>query len=176
MSNYVSPSGPLLAIPSDEEDQLYGEKEMKTAFLMLFNGPHMGLSKILRNAYNISDLHHRFRNTSFTFNQFLRHVVWSHDMGMPDQHWMTYTETWDPCRMKFDYILKLETIKEEMEHLFCGVLGFQEINYPVKHRSNGHVLGRFDQEYYANVRKELMDQLLYIYRDDFAIFGYSQDL
>ncbi|XP_050707627.1 carbohydrate sulfotransferase 11-like [Eriocheir sinensis] len=69
---------------------------------------------IFGNAYNLSDLVQRFRNTSFTFNQFLRHVVWTHEMAMPDEHWMTYTEMCDPCRMKFDYILKLETIQEEI--------------------------------------------------------------
>ncbi|XP_050737208.1 carbohydrate sulfotransferase 14-like, partial [Eriocheir sinensis] len=175
VNNYVSKSGALLANPSQEENQFYGVKEMDIAYLMMLYGPCMGLSKILKNAYNSSDLIQRFRNISFTFNQFLHHVVWTHDMGMPDEHWMTYTEMWEPCRIKFDYILKLETIKEEMEHLFCRVLGFQEVSFPVKHRSYGHDLGLSDQEYYATVSRELMDRLLFIYRHDFAIFGYSQD-
>ncbi|XP_050690115.1 carbohydrate sulfotransferase 12-like [Eriocheir sinensis] len=177
MDNFVSQSGALLTIPSQEENQFYGVEEMETAYLMIYNGPHIGFSTIFRNAYNVSDLAQRFRNTSFSFSQFLHHVVWTHDMGMPDEHWMTYTETCDPCRMKFDYVLKLETIQEEMQHLLCGVLGFPErVSIPVKHRSYGHGLGHSDREYYANVSRELMDRLLHIYRHDFAIFGYSRDL
>lgn len=175
VNGYVSQSSALLANPSQEEDQFYGAKEMDIAHLMILYGPCMGLCKIIENAYNFNDLIQRFRNISFTFNQFLHHVVWTHEMGMPDEHWMTYTEMWEPCRIKFDYILKLETIKEEVEHLFSGVLGFQEVNFPVKHRSYGNDLSLSDLEYYRTVSKELMDRILYIYRHDFAIFGYIED-
>ncbi|XP_050690155.1 carbohydrate sulfotransferase 12-like [Eriocheir sinensis] len=177
VNNYVSQTGVLLGKPSQTEEKKYGREEMEIAYNMLFVGPHFGLARAFMNSYNLSDLAQQFRDTSFTFNQFLRHVVWTHDVGMPNEHWTTYTDTCDPCRMKFDYILRLETVQEEMQHLFSGVLGFlDEVSFPVKHRSYGHVLAQSDREYYANVSSELMDRLLDIYKHDFAIFGYTQDL
>lgn len=174
MNNYVSQTGVLLANPFQTEVKRYDREEMEVAMNMLFIGPHFGLAKSFMNSYNFSDLVQQFMNTSFTFNQFLRHVVWTHDMGMPNEHWMTYTEACDPCRMKFDYILKLETVQEEMQHLFSEVLGFpDEISFPVKHQSKGHDLAQSDREYYVNVSSKMMHRLFDIYRHDFAIFGYT---
>ena len=105
------------------------------------------------------------------------YIVWTHEQGMPDVHWMTYTESCDPCRRKQDYILKLETVQEEMNHLFHHVLGFpQSISFPVRHRSIGHSLGLSDRQYYASVSPELMYRILHIYRHDFALFGYKHDV
>lgn len=176
VTKYVSQAGVLLGSPSATEEILYGREEMLIAYNMINSGEQIGLSEALMKSYNLSDLEQRFRNTSFTFNQFLRHVVWTHDIGMPDIHWMTYTQTCDPCRMKFNYILKLETIQEEAHHLFCEVLGFPEkVNLPVRHRSYEHALGNSTRRYYANISSELMQRLLEIYKDDFDIFEYSKD-
>lgn len=176
VNNYVSQNGVVMAYPSKTEEILYGRETMGIALNMIYTGPHVGLVQALLDSYNVSDLARRFRNTSFTFNQFLHHVVWTHDLGMPDEHWMTYTETCDPCRMKFDYILKLETIQEEVHHLFCEVLGYRGVSFPLKHRSHDHVLRHSEREYYWSVSHELMQRLLGIYKYDFAIFGYNQKL
>lgn len=175
-NHYTSQTGALLAKPSRMEELFYGETETFVFHEILSSGMSSAFVTVFGSSYDLRGLMLRFRNTSFTFSQFLRHVVWTHDAGVADEHWMTYTEACDPCRVKFDYILKLETIQEEIQHLFCGVLGFQgEASFPVKHRSHGHTLARSDREYYANVSTELMRRLLDIYRHDFAIFGYSQN-
>ncbi|XP_050733184.1 uncharacterized protein LOC127006889 [Eriocheir sinensis] len=179
MNHYASQTGALLARPSSNEELFYGGAEMFTAHQMLSSGISTAFVKTFGSgSYDLQDLATRFGNTSFTFSQFLRHVVWTHDAGVADEHWMTYTEACDPCRVKFDYILKLETIQEEVQHLFCGVLGFQGEagSFPVRHRSHGHALTRSDREHYASVSTDLMRRLLGIYRHDFAIFDYSQGL
>ncbi|XP_050706853.1 uncharacterized protein LOC126992233 isoform X1 [Eriocheir sinensis] len=175
VNHYASQTGALLAKPSRTEKLFYGVTEMNTVHQMLSSGTSEAFVTTFGRGYDLRDLVMRFRNTFFTFNQFLWHVVWTHDAGVADEHWMTYTEACDPCRVKFDYILKLETIQEEIQYLFCGVLGFQgEATFPVRHRSHGHALARSDREYYANLSTELMRRLLGIYRHDFAIFDYSQ--
>ncbi|XP_050737264.1 uncharacterized protein LOC127008873 [Eriocheir sinensis] len=170
MDNYVSPSGALLAKPSQEEIKFYGVEEMENAYLMINK---VDVFKKFVNAYNLINPVQQFWNTSFTFNQFLRHVGWTHDMAMPDEH----TEMCYHCRMRSDYILKLETIQKEIQHWFCGMLGFpDEVSFPVKHQSYAHRLSRSDWEYYANVSSEMMHQLFDVYKHDFAIFENSRDL
>ena len=176
-NHYVGQTGVILAIPSKIEEEYYGEEILDVAFNMLRGGTHFGMVKACMNSYNLLQVMEQFKNASFTFSQFLQHVVWTHDHGMADLHWMTYTHSCDPCRRKMDYILKLETIKEEFNHLFHGVLGYPErIKLPVRHRSFGHSLGHSDRQYYTNVSQELMERLLYIYKDDFTLFGYNHDL
>lgn len=115
----------------------------------------------------------QFMNVSFTFSQYLEYVVWSYDNNMVDEHWMTYTRLCDPCRWKFDYILKLETLQEEINHLLYGVLGYHKrIQVPVFH----HSPGQSDGHYYANVSHQLMERVLDIYKHDFTLFGYEHDL
>ncbi|XP_050707628.1 uncharacterized protein LOC126992845 [Eriocheir sinensis] len=170
MDNYVSPSGALLAKPSQEEIKFYGVEEMENAYLMINK---VDVFKKFGNAYNLINPVQQFWNTSFTFNQFLRHVGWTHDMAMLDEH----TEMCYHCRMRSDYILKLETIQKEIQHLFCGMLGFpDEVSFPVKHQSYAHRLSRSDWEYYANVSSEMMHRLFDVYKHDFAIFENSRDL
>lgn len=176
MEHYASETGALLAKPSPEEKQFHGEQETFTVNQILSSGTSTAYITAFRMRYDLRELALRFRNTSFTFSQFLRHVVWTHGAGVADEHWETFTEMCDPCRVKFDYILKLETIQEEMQHLFCGVLGFHgNASFPVQHHSFVHTLTRTDREHYANVSTELMRRVLDIYRHDFAIFDYSQD-
>ena len=107
MKSYMSETGVLLANPSKEEEEVYGVKVIRIIYNMLYIGPHIGIFETCNNSYNLTIMMERFRNASFTFNQFLQHVVWTHEQGMPDLHWMTYTESCDPCRRKQDYILKL---------------------------------------------------------------------
>ena len=177
MKSYMSETGVLLANPSKEEEEVYGVKVIRIIYNMLYIGPHIGIFETCNNSYNLTIMMERFRNASFTFNQFLQHVVWTHEQGMPDLHWMTYTESCDPCRRKQDYILKLETVQEEMNHLFHHMLGFPEkISFPVRHASIGHSLGHSDRQYYASVSPELMQRILHIYRHDIALFGYKHDV
>ncbi|XP_063863851.1 carbohydrate sulfotransferase 8-like [Scylla paramamosain] len=176
-SHHVDQTGALLWYPSVQEEEFYGEQVMETAYNMLHTGPYIGVINACMNTYSLTNTMERFKNASFTFSQFLRHVVWTHDQGMPDVHWMTYTENCDPCRRRLDYILKLETIQEEINHLFQHVLGYSEkISFPVRHRSFGHSLGHSDRQYYASVSPELMQRIVHIYRHDFALFGYKHDV
>lgn len=176
MERYTGETGALLAKPSPAEELFHGEAETFAVNQMLSAGNSRAYITAFGKGYDLRELVPRFRNTSFTFSQFLRHVVWTHHAGVVDEHWQTFTEMCDPCRVKFDYILKLETIQEELQHLFCGVLGFQgEASFPVLHRSLAHTLTRSDRDHYAKVSTELMRRVLDIYRHDFAIFDYSQD-
>lgn len=68
----------------------------------------------------------QLKNVSFTFNQFLSHLIWTHDHDVKNVHCMTYTKSCGPCRRKVDYILKLETIQEEVNHLFHGMFGYRK--------------------------------------------------
>lgn len=123
---------------------------------------------------NLTDVMERFMNASFTFNQFLQHVVWTYDHGIVNNHWMTYTRYCDPCRWKFDYILKLETIEEEFDYLLHQVLGYSKtIQLPVRHVSHGY---SDRQRYYTNVSRELMERVFDIYKNDFTLFGYEHNL
>ena len=175
-SLYIGQHRTLLSYPSVQKQEFYNVPIKEIVHEMMRYGTYRGMIDACRYTYKSMNIF-QFKNTSFTFNQFLQHVVWTHEQGMPDLHWMTYTESCDPCRRKQNYILKLETVQEEMNHLFQHVLGFPEkISFPVLHASIGHSLGQSDRQYYASVTPELMQRILHIYRHDLALFGYKHDV
>jgi len=46
-----------------------------------------------------------------TFYEFVLAIL---DMGLTDQHWRPYSETCSVCRLTYDYIIKFESLAQEV--------------------------------------------------------------
>lgn len=78
----------------------------------------------IAKGYNFTDPLLQFGNVSFTFHDFLRHVLWTDKVDLMDVHWMTYTQQCDPCRQKLSYTLRLENIDQESKYILQRVIGY----------------------------------------------------
>lgn len=48
----------------------------------------------------------------FSFEDFLRHVVWTHENGLPDKQWISIYVQCHPCLYHYEYVAHLESAKE----------------------------------------------------------------
>ncbi|KAG7162730.1 uncharacterized protein LOC121873581, partial [Homarus americanus] len=157
--------------------ELYGDIILQTGLGMIYNGRFVALLQASVYGFNNRDkLMEQFGNASFTFQDFLRHVVWTHNLGMMDRHWMTFTEDCEPCRRKYQYILRLENIAPEFNYLLQQVLGYPDtIPFSLTHRSKHHA-NKSDLHFYNDVPKDIMNTVLNIYKHDIQLFSYNEKI
>ncbi|CAL4164976.1 unnamed protein product, partial [Meganyctiphanes norvegica] len=132
------------------------------------------INAISTKAYtlDIKSVMNKFSNVSFTFEEFLRHVLWTKDLGLGDAHWIPQTELCNVCAGDFEYILKLENINEEIPYVL------KTLNYPKipvlkhKHSSKQNVKKYSYMDFYKDIPLDLLRKILELYKFDFILFGY----
>lgn len=145
--------------------------------VLRWSGRVNGLQDALARGYSFSDPLKQFGNVSFSFTDFLKLVLWTDELDMMDAHWMSYTQYCDPCRRKYNYILRLENIDEESTYLLQKVLGYPETTVlSAKHRIKGVTDSKSDLEYYKNVPKDVLTKIIKAFKIDFDLFDYKIDL
>ncbi|XP_042860648.1 carbohydrate sulfotransferase 11-like [Penaeus japonicus] len=117
----------------------------------------------------------RFQNATFTFQDFLRHVLWTAAIGLMDYHWAPQVCLCNPCKIHYDYILHLENIKQELRHVLHTLGISHEIAVPKAHakKADSQVS---DAVYFENIPKEIMEQIYSLHKYDFDVFSYSRSL
>lgn len=142
--------------------------------LVKYQGRLLFLFNSLQLGYTFVDPIKLFGNISFTFIDFLNHVLWTSKLGFVDHHWMTFTQICDPCRYKYKYILKLENIAEESRYLLQKVLGYpDEVTLPSVHRSKTVTNMKPDEEYFKDVPEVLINRIMNLYKTDVLLFDYK---
>lgn len=108
-----------------------------------------------------------------TFEEFLKHLI---TVGLKnatyDHHWAPYTYLCDPCRMHYDYIIKLETLSDDLVFL-REVLYDNSTDVVIPNKYNGFTEGNVIMEFYSNVSMGTLHRVVDIYRRDFEMFGYT---
>nr|XP_027230727.1 uncharacterized protein LOC113822396 [Penaeus vannamei] len=120
----------------------------------------------------MNKLREDFSNTRFSFEDFLKFVLFSYDMGIMDYHWTPITVLCDPCKQPYDYIIHTESMRDEMAYLLrvFEPPGISEM----PHRKSTRDLFYVPKSgYYKYVSNATMQRILNVYRNDFELFGYS---
>lgn len=147
---------------------------------MVTNGRQVGLEEAASVAYGHvdEDLRAMYANASFSFEDFLRFVVWEKDQGVLDLHWTPYVDICFPCRENYDYILHLETVSEEAKVLLRDIGYPQDAKLTVEHRIKGisEDLSASDAKYFEKIPAQLLEKIVSIYEADFDLFGYKKDI
>ena len=124
--------------------------------------------------------------TSFSFKDFLEHVIWSFELGIDDRHWQRFHDLCKTCHNRYYYILHLKNIEEESS-VFFRYVGYPEgTSFASKHRvkevigddgvhkhkpkNNAYV---YDMKLYKDIPKIIIDKLRRIYLVDLITFGFS---
>ena len=107
-----------------------------------------------------------------TFEDFVNFLIERpDDIGFRDSHWDTFRSKCSPCRFRYDVIVKMETLADDMRYL-RSKLG---VNSPYDEVFLGEGRNRSHHEValYREIPLKLVEKLHERYRDDFEIFGYS---
>ncbi|ROT82612.1 putative carbohydrate sulfotransferase 8-like [Penaeus vannamei] len=117
----------------------------------------------------------RFQNTTFSFQDFLNHVLWTARLRQLDYHWAPQTCLCNPCKVRYDYVLHLENIGHELDHVLRDLGIAQEIPVPRVHVTKDDDR-MSDAGYYKDVPQEIMRQIYSLFRYDFDVLNYSRSL
>ncbi|XP_063596972.1 carbohydrate sulfotransferase 11-like [Penaeus indicus] len=110
-----------------------------------------------------------------TFYQFLTYVIHQSKRGpsWTNNHWRPISWNCKPCTGNFDYIIKLETLDEDLAYL-VNVLEIKEIDIKLKHnvkRSKAKVKGY--ESYFKSLPPAMLKDIYNIYKYDFILFDYA---
>lgn len=175
LAKHVDVSGRLHLNTSLKAASGYAPDVLGLATKMLCKGRQLGMAAAVKAGYpghQQAQLQKRFTNSSFSFLEFLEHVVWTWQVGVVDPHWAPISQLCNPCRANYRYVLHLENPQESS--FLLGLLQIQVKTVPRKHVSIGTSPDQLDLRYYTHVPRDLMAKIFNMYWVDFNIFGYDK--
>jgi chondroitin 4-sulfotransferase 11 len=109
-----------------------------------------------------------------SFSEFVEFLLFEASHGSElDMHWTPITNFCTPCQVRFDAILKFETLEEDQRYLIEKA-GLSGIIKP-EHKNSGK--GRHTKEllmsYYAQLTKTQVKELYAMFKHDFELFDYN---
>ncbi|KAK3879783.1 hypothetical protein Pcinc_015683 [Petrolisthes cinctipes] len=137
------------------------------------------MQELIITAYGGSDetLVKTFQKATFSFEQFIHHVLWTHELKLPDIHWLSIFNTCHPCFYHYDYVIHLETVQEDVRDLLSLTqfqLNSDEYPFPALHVTKEGTSS--DSFYFANIPSHVMQRIFHVYALDFKLFGYSKNV
>jgi len=109
-----------------------------------------------------------------TFEDYINFIVdtSSNKNYKGDTHWSDYQKLCDPCRHKYDLVLKLETIEEDLEYLRDRLKIPDDAEGIMTVSQNKH---EYDfMTYFNELPQPLFEQVYDMYKEDFEMFGYEK--
>lgn len=107
-----------------------------------------------------------------TFEDFLNFIA--HSKSKKDPHWTEYNVSCSPCLHKYDVIMKMETLQDDVEYLVkkLNINKYQRQGFfPVKHTKTDD--SKMERTF-RPMPKDLVSKIYEIYRHDFEMFGYEK--
>ncbi|CAK8687087.1 unnamed protein product [Clavelina lepadiformis] len=120
------------------------------------------------------DIHNRSRTDdgTATFEDFVNYLVDIKEAR--DPHWQFYHKLCMPCQSHYDYIIKFETLRDDIEFLENRVNISEEhrkIVFPFKeYKSKPSSVNK----YFEQIPKDLALKLYEVYKTDFVLFNYDR--
>ena len=110
-----------------------------------------------------------------TFKQMVHSII---DHGPYDHHWTPVSLLCNPCKIAYDYIVRLETsyldypyIFSKLENVPGSETGLPDSVTTYKEATDLDVV----RKYYGTVSINVTNRLIQIYNTDFHLFGYTWD-
>ncbi|XP_064089266.1 uncharacterized protein LOC135203472 [Macrobrachium nipponense] len=128
-----------------------------------------------RILYSVEEYERLYRvlKPKITFVQFLKFVLKTYQEQKPDAHWRPYYDNCCPCYFNYDYITKVETLSEDLEHIFkkIGIPANPDTSKNQERESVDYTYS--DYEYYRNVPLTLKREIYKYLKRDMDLFGYN---
>ncbi|XP_063610024.1 uncharacterized protein LOC134783946 isoform X2 [Penaeus indicus] len=114
----------------------------------------------------------RFMKASFSFEDFLRHILWCRDHGILDHHWAPQSCLCNVCKKQYDFILHTESVTQESKHALAAA-GITPNLYINTQHSTKSVIKDSGASYFDRVNNDTLWEILQLYKNDLDLFGYE---
>lgn len=111
-----------------------------------------------------------------TFPEFIKYIGHIGDSGFSfNPHWEPYHIRCDPCRIRYDFIGKMETMESDIRQVFNTILKLPS-TYRFPNARHGHTGGAITRKYYKSISKQDLKRVIKVYTKDFDLFQYSKTI
>ena len=117
-----------------------------------------------------------------SFGEFVQNILYRQGKGLSlDLHWKTYQDTCLPCKIKYNYIGKFETLNEDfkclaykMTHDAVSFPGIGQHGHTSAHHDQAKTTDDLQKTYiYSNLTRHHLQGLGKLYDTDCKVFSYS---
>ena len=96
----------------------------------------------------------------------------------PSGHWWPFTDFCKLCEIKYNYVGKLETLKQDVDCILAAfpeyeLLHRMKTRIKVKVNASGHHNKNMTIDYFTQLSRKTIDKLYSMYEADFALGGYE---
>jgi len=108
-----------------------------------------------------------------TFTEFVQYVInqWSSGKKL-DMHWMPQYQHCNPCLIKYDFIGRFEKLQDDIKHVIAKLIAKRKwIKLPSLNRH--HVPVSVVKHIYGNLSRNIVQELISMYKNDYELFGYD---
>ncbi|XP_047128495.1 carbohydrate sulfotransferase 11 [Hydra vulgaris] len=128
-------------------------------------------AEILRLYRNDLTEEQYLKGEGVTFREFIKYVI----SGKPfDKHWRPMTQLCSPCRFKYRYLGKMETLFEDATAILKNAGISQKFLFLSNSRDRYKPISTIDMKsQYMSLKASEIRKLYYMYKDDFLAFGYT---
>ena len=116
------------------------------------------------------------RGHDVTFEEFLTFIV---DNVIPEAerinpHWDTYQHLCHPCHVKYDHVIKFETLEEDNSAILKRYFSVSNATEFFPKRNMKSVPSKdIMMQYYSNISKALVSKIYNMFKVDMDMFGYD---
>ena len=132
-----------------------------------------GIVEDIKSEYR-SNMSKALKVADVTFEEFIKYVVDDHRFK---RHWHAYESLCQPCKIKFDFIGKYETLSDDLARVLMifGNLTFDDAVKLVPHKnaSPGKTSAELARDYMLDLSPSLREKLYTKFRNDYELFGYK---
>eukprot|EP00057_Strongylocentrotus_purpuratus_P017756 XP_011672230.1 PREDICTED: carbohydrate sulfotransferase 11 isoform X3 [Strongylocentrotus purpuratus] len=110
-----------------------------------------------------------------TFAEFVTYLTTTNERLEFDRHWKEMYKLCSPCRIRYDFIGKLENAYDEAEYVLRNMNFTRSLSFPGRENSHPtNVSSSRTDQYFENFSKETLRALWDIYHTDYELFGYQK--
>ncbi|XP_076808513.1 carbohydrate sulfotransferase 11-like [Clavelina lepadiformis] len=121
--------------------------------------------------HNVEDRNKTDDGTA-TFEDFVNYLVDTNGTNRP--HFSFYHTRCSVCTVHYDYIIKFETMREDIEYLQNYLNISQQHRRVLFPEAKQLTQPERMKEYFQQIPKELMLKVYDVYKNDFVLFGYDR--
>ncbi len=111
-----------------------------------------------------------------TFPEFVKFVIFQDELNKElNDHWRPIYDECYPQHIKYDYIAKMDTLEMDTRYLLTK-FGQDGCFDTIPHYLQSNTSSRLQNEYYNKISKSERQKLYKIYKNDFLLFNYTNEL
>ncbi|XP_038051884.1 carbohydrate sulfotransferase 11-like [Patiria miniata] len=111
---------------------------------------------------------------NITWHEWMTYLTNPTERAGFDDHWQEIYKMCSPCKVKYDYFGKLETINDDARYMLTSLDLQDQVSFPAKANSHPTNSSKTYDDYFSQVPKATLKRLWELYELDFELFGYSK--